>query len=225
VRFVYDSEEERYTKERIEGEIDAELMDRLEPDLDLLEFLPAGEVEAGATWELDPEALRHFFAAGGDLGFEVTEAVAEMEGVVPREILVAGALGSLHELFAPGSELSGKVEASYAGEHESGSELARLELEIHVEARIDLGARLQLLLGEDVLPGHREFTVEGELEGRLVVLWNQARKHLGSARFEGEASLSGHLVFPVEIAEGHPALEFVGDYELAGEAEVELVVE
>jgi hypothetical protein len=224
VRFVYEPDEERYTRERIEGDIDDERLEALEPDLELLSLLPAGEVELGATFELEPEALRTFFAAGGGLGFHTTERVAEDTGV-PDEVIVAGVLGSFHELFGPAGELSGKVKGKFVSrdEDESGSVLARLEYQLRVKAEAELGERLRSLLEKD--GATRDLRAEGELEGRLVVLWDETKKHLRSARYEGDASLAGHLVFPLELVDDQEPLEFTGDYELSGEAVVELVCE
>ena len=64
---IFDPEEEKTAKERVDGEIDAERLAALELDLELLALLPAGDVEGGgevgAEWELEPEALRRFFCA------------------------------------------------------------------------------------------------------------------------------------------------------------------
>jgi hypothetical protein len=229
VRFVFEPEEERYVQKCVEGGLDDERLERLEPDLDLLEFLPAGEVEADTSWELDPEILRRFFSAGGDLGFQPTEMVPEMPGV-PREVLAAGALGSLHELFGPDGELSGKVKGTYAGKQkeeggEEVGELARLEFELDLEIHADLGERFRSFVDESATASTHALRAEAEVEGRLVVLWDLARRHLRSARFEGDVNLAGHVVFPVQFVQGQEPLEFVGDYELSGEAEVELVIE
>lgn len=222
VRFALDPETGEFERSLEEGGIEDERLARLEPDLDLSALLPAGEVEEGATWELEPLALRRFFAAGGDLGFEPTERKAEMSGV-PPEILVAGALGSLHELFSVAEELTGKVEASYAGREESdGPALARIELELEVAAEADLGERLCLLMDDRE---ERSFELSGEIEGKLVVLWDLESGHLRSARFEGDAALAGKLAFPMQVVADHPALRFVGAYELSGEAAVELEVD
>ena len=223
VRFVYDPDEEEYTREQLEGDIDEDRLQELEPDLDLLPLLPAGEVDVGAEWELEPAALRRFFSAGGGLGFEAAEVVPEMAGA-PSEILVAGALGSVHELFGPGTELSGTAKASYAKQDE-GEGLARLEVELDLQVQADLGERFRSMLGSDALASTHRFRVGAEVEGTLVVLWDRGGRHLRSARFEGDVTMTGHLVFPLRLFEGAEPQEFVGDYELSGEAEVELAVE
>lgn len=221
VRFVFDPEAEEYARELVEGEVDEERLEELEPDLDLLALLPPGAVEVGAEWELEPAALRGFFRAGGGLDFEAAEVMHDLDGV-PAEILLAGALGSLHELFDPAGDLSGKVQASYASQ-DGG--LARLEYELDLELGADLGERLRSMVGADADQSTLQFRVEAELEGKLVLLWDVSGRHLYSARFQGDASMKGHLAFQLSLVKNHPPQEFIGDYEVSGEAEVELTVE
>jgi len=225
VRFAYDPEHERYDREREEGKLDDEHLERLEPDLDLLALLPGAEQAVGTTWTLAPEALRRFFAPGGELDFRPSEIVPEQLGV-PDELLVAGALGSLDELFAAGTELEGELEGRRAADEEddSGATLARLEFELDVTAKAALGERFRALL-ENASDSTHDFSVAGEIEGRLVLLWDVAGRHLRSARFEGDVTLRGHMVFPLTVFSDQDAEEFVGDYELSGKAVVELAVE
>lgn len=225
VHFSYDAEHGRYEREREQGTLDDEHLQRLEPDLDLLELLPPGEQAVDARWTLAPEALRRFFCAAGDLDFRPSAVVAEQAGV-PDELLVAGALGSLDELFAADNELEGKLEGVRAAdeEDENGATLARLEFELDVEAKAALGERFRALL-DGASESTHDFSVAGEVEGQLVLLWDVAGRHLRSARFEGDVTLRGHLVFPMVVFSDQEALEFVGDYELSGKAVVALTVE
>src|SRR5688572_30798194 len=220
VRFAWEDEEQRYARERLEGELDDERLETLEPDLDLLGLLPAGALEPGEAFEPPAEALRTFFHAGGDLDYRL-KRIELRHADVPAELVVAGALGSLHELFAPGSELAGELEGRYVGREEEDAELARFEYELELEVGADLGQRFRSFMKEST-PDSHDLQLTLELEGELVLLWDVSAKRPRSARFAGEVVLKGHVVFPVQAAAGAEPREFVGDYELSGEAEVEL---
>jgi hypothetical protein len=143
----------------------------------------------------------------------------EMTGA-PYEILLAGALGSLHELFGPEAEVSGDVRGRYAGREDDT--LARLELELELEATVDLGPRFPSCF-EDASEDTHGFELAAEVEGPLVLVWDLEARHLRSARFEGDVLLAGRVSFPVSTARGPEPVAFAGDYELSGTVEVELV--
>lgn len=220
VRFEYDAEKDEYVRERIEGTLGAEQLEGLGVALDLAGLLPATEVEEGATWQVDPELLREFFAAGGELGFAPAVLSADDLGV-PSEVVLAGTLGSPHELFLPESEIAGEVEAKYDGAEEG---LARLvfTLELTVVAALDEKYSSFALDGGDT--SGRTLDVAAELEGELVVLWDSTANHLRSAQFRGELALDSELAFPFRMQPDADPLDFEGSYELSGEVEVGLAV-
>jgi hypothetical protein len=223
VDFAWNDEEGRYERELGEGELDEERLEGLESDLDILGLLPSGELEPGATFEPELDGLRALFRAGGELGFTLS-SIQLKRSDVPAELLVAGALGSLHELFAPGGELSGTLEGRYAGREGDDEGLARLEYELDLDIAADLGERFRSFMRE-ATPDSHALSLEVELEGELVVLWDLAAGLARSALFEGDVALTGHVRFLVQLAEGLPQQEFAGHYELSGEARVELVNE
>jgi hypothetical protein len=223
VRFAWDDEDGRYAAERVEGQLDDELLERLEPDLDLLGLLPAAPLEPHGDFQPELEAVRALFRAGGDLGYTLTRIQLDQAGA-PAEVMVAGALGSLHELFAPGSELTGTFTGHYRGRDEAEAELARLEYELDLVVTADLGERFRSFMVE-ASPESHALELTAEIEGRIVLAFDLAARRPRSANFEGDVALQGHLVFPLRPPQGGEAQEFVGDYELSGEGRVELVSE
>lgn len=68
VAFRWDAEKEEFTRS-YEGEgADEALLEGLIEDCDLRGVLPAGDVSAGDTWDLDPEIFDHLTGPGGDVG-------------------------------------------------------------------------------------------------------------------------------------------------------------
>jgi hypothetical protein len=226
LRFRWDDEEESYTRERLAGELDDEALERLEPDLDLTALLPGGELAPGDTFEPPLAALRAFFRAGGDLGWH-PEHIQLTRNDVPPELLIAGALGTLSELFAPEAELTGRLEGRYDAlddgtDEEAGT--ARLVYALDLELAADLGERFRAYM-RDATEASHALELAAELEGELVLLWDLAAHRPRSARFEGEVALEGELTFPLLGAEGSAPQPFVGAYELSGTVVVELTSE
>jgi len=219
VRFEHDAEQDTYEREIVEGPLDPGALEGLAIEADLTALLPGGEVEEGATWTLEPEVLREFFAGGGELGFAPTQLSTGDLGV-PGEVVLAGTFASLHELFLPGSELSGRAEARYAG-IEKG--LARIDLELELDVLAHAGAKFSTFAMSG-WQSERTLDIEAEVEGKLRVLWNVAAKRLESALFRGEVALEAELSFPLRLRPDAAPVTFEGTYELAGEAEVELAV-
>ena len=220
VRFAYDAEKEEYARELVDGALDPERLAGLGVALDLVGLLPEEEVEQGDTWRVDPELLREFFAAGGELGFAPGALTAAGLGV-PNEVVLAGTFGSLHELFLPGSELAGKAEVKFEGVEEGLARLV-LALELDVKAALDEKYASFALDGGDT--SGRTLDVAAELEGELVVLWDSAANHLRSAKFRGELALESELAFPFRMQPDADPLDFEGSYELSGEVEAELAI-
>ncbi|HEX6883233.1 MAG TPA: hypothetical protein VF530_07610 [Planctomycetota bacterium] len=222
LRFRWDEEEEVYARERIAGELDDEALARLEPDLDLTALLPEGELDPGATFEPPLEALRAFFRAGGDLGWH-PEHIRLTRSDVPPELLIAGALGTLSELFTPEAELTGRLEGRFEGTDEDEG-TARLVYALDLELAADLGERFRAYMKEATEVSHA-LELTAELEGELVLLWDVAGRRPRSARFEGEVAMEGELTFPLHGVEGGVPQPFVGEYELSGTVVVELTSE
>jgi hypothetical protein len=218
-------EEEVYTCTLDGEELEREVAGTLDPDLDLIGLLPADATEVGATWEPGAPDVARLFAAGGEMGFVPTEVEIEMSGA-PVEVLLASALGSLHELFGPGAEVTGRAEARRLEDRtdDDGTALACVAIELSLESEIDLGERFRRCFRE-ASPDSHGLTLAGEVEGEIELLWDRSAHHLRAARFEGDVALEGRVQFPVQPSGARNALDFVGDYELSGEATVELTVE
>lgn len=220
VRFEHDEETDAYERELVEGPMDAELLDGLGVDMDLAMLLPTEELAEGATYTLEPELLRTFFAAGGELVFAPSELTAEGLGV-PNEVVLAASFGSLRELFLGARELDGKVDAKYEG-HADGN--ARLVLTLDLALACELDAKYSAFSLDDGGPAERQLRLAAELEGELLLLWDTTAHHLNSAKFAGEVTMEGTMAFPFRPSPDADPLDFEGSYELSGEGEVELAI-
>ena len=77
VEFRWDEKREEYRREQLDAAKPSELLEKLDPELDLLAFLPAGEVEVGDRWEVELGAVTALLHPGGELG--LTEDPEEEE--------------------------------------------------------------------------------------------------------------------------------------------------
>jgi hypothetical protein len=220
VRFRKNDGSDSYEREHVEGPLDEELLDGLAIDMDLAALLPSKGAAVGAKYAVDSERLRALFAAGGELGFAPAHITAEGLGV-PTEVVLAGALGSLHELFQPANPLDGRVEAEYASLADG---VARLVLTLALTLEAELDAKYSTFSMDGADPSGRKLHVEAELEGELVLLWDTDANHLRSAKFEGDLSLESALRFPFRTSPDAAPLDFEGSLELSGKAEVELAI-
>ena len=221
VVFTWVPEEQEYGRYYDAEEGVEEDLPRLLEDLDFRGFLPAGPVEEGATWDVDPRELRHVVGPGGFLGFDLAQA-----GDILLARALRGGLGThVHELF--GDEVEGRVKATYGGVREvEGRRLGVIALELDVDTRSDLTELARRSRTTAELESGMEVEaalVELELEGQGELLWDLAGGHAASAELAGEERVKAltRLSLPGEGDETvEQELELAGTF--ASEASVRL---
>jgi len=187
---------------------DAERLENLREDTDLRALLPAGEVEVGASWEVDAKVLGDLLWAGGSVESPSKEAASE-EGpdleelfgdVSPEELLA--------KIFA------GKVKATYAGSSEvEGRKLGRVTLEAKVESDTDfaelIGRAIEAMAaesGEDIQVDMNTAAVAVRYDGEGELLWDLAGGHLHSCDLAGDFVVELTLSVGVDaMGESHSA--------------------
>jgi len=169
VSFTWDAGESRKVPSSEDGVAQA-LLDELEPELDLLLFLPDSEVEEGESWEVDAGALRYLLAWGGDLGWRFEEATDS--GDLDRQFL---------------ENATGELRAKSAGEREvEGAPCGVVAVVFEIASSGE---------GQNLSPGMegvQQATFEIELEGEL--LWDAKAGVFRSLALEGD----GKVVFANE---------------------------
>lgn len=111
LRFTWSDRLNEWSRCYAETEGEENWLSELYGDFDFLRLLPAGEVEPGATWSVDVEALRTVLSPGGN--HKITPATEKLFGRVV-EIGVGGDFG---DVLA--SELGGEVTATYVGQRKA----------------------------------------------------------------------------------------------------------
>lgn len=176
VVFRWNGEEEAHEVAFAEGEEgDEALLDGLEEDMDLRALLPDGEVEPGASWELEPTIYGTLIALGGEVGL-----LAEDEELLDDE--------SSEELE---ENTDGTVRATFVEVREEGEAriaVVRLELEVTTfsDETLEEG-------GEDE-EGFHDFggseRTDLAVEASAELLWDLAHGHALSFELEGTLSMT-----------------------------------
>ncbi len=164
VRFRWDEEANGYDKSFAEGDGDEQLLEPLDEDMDLRDWLPRSTdgVEPGASWEVPLDAFRyHLFAGGLDLTDLESEDSASEDDSAPDQ-------GWAEYL----EHASGDIRARWI---ESADNLARIEIEIRFEGWIE---------PESTDGESTQIRFEFDLEGELV--WNLEAKRVERFEVEGE---------------------------------------
>lgn len=142
----------------------AELLARLDPDLDFFAFLPDDEVEVGDRWGVEVEAITALLQPGGQLGLEDEGAG---EGEVFEEV-----------------SCDGKVSARFTAiEEEQGAKLAVIEIEgtyVRVQQRPTDLEHVPVVDGTATETATTTLEIEGQLR------WNLRGKHASSLELEAE---------------------------------------
>jgi hypothetical protein len=194
VEFTWDSGEGEYSAEFEGGEGDSKLLEGLVAELDLCAFLPQGEVEEGASWDVPASAFGSLLCPGGDL-----KLVAEGQLEHGAELELA-------------RSLQGTIRATLRAADEQG--LARIDLEL------ELSARAERELEDD--SGSERQSNAYQLSGELA--WNSADGHFQSIELTGTVRSSIVTAREVEMGgrdfTTERSLEFAGDvtYRLRAEA-------
>lgn len=194
-RVVFTHEEGSYRIEFAEGtQGDEKLLEGLEEDIDLRGFLPDGEVEEGASWKIDGDAIKHLLLAGGDLKLLPTEAPDTQAGM-PGMDMNYSPIDMLEEI-------EGTLEGAFAGTRkEDGVQVAVIRLTLDFSSAKDMteltkkateavGGEMGAAMEVESCDGEMEYEAEGEL------LWN-----LETGLVHG-LTLSGELRMLVDMSMG-----------------------
>ena len=192
VVFEWDADEQEYEADFKNESGDSELLEGLRARLDFVEFLPDGEVEDGAEWEVPTSAYEQVFAPGGDLQLMV-EGRSISEGGVQMT-----------------QSFEGDSRAVYSGTRRvDGVELQVLALEAELESNTER----ELEQGDASETQHNEYELAGEL------LWNTALGRFHSLELTGQVRSTLVTTSRVEISEQEftteRTLELAGDVGLS----------
>jgi hypothetical protein len=195
LKVVFTHEDGEYQVAFAEGtEGDEDLLEGLEEDFDLRGFLPKDEVEEGASWSLDGEAIKRLLVPAGDLKLRPVEGseAAQMPGMDSMNYSPVDLL----------DEVEGELEATFTGTRKEGdARVAVVRLVLDFSSAKDLtemtqaatsavGDQMGATMTVDSCDGEMEYEAEGEL------LWN-----LDTGLVQG-LTLSGELRMVVDISMG-----------------------
>lgn len=161
---------------------DEELLENLTEDIDLRDFLPSGEVDEGATWDIDPNELREVFVPGGHVKIELeTSGDMQMGGTQPSP---ADFLG----------DFEGEVTAEFAGiREEGGVKVAVIKIAADVSTAKDMTSFAEEMMSEAEGMEGMEMSIESmdiewEFEGKGELLWNVEQGMIYAFDISGEIS-------------------------------------
>jgi hypothetical protein len=201
VRFVRGEDGEYTAKFVEEGAGDEALLEDLTEDTDLRAFLPTSEVEEGATWEVEPDELRHVLAFGGALKFDMeSEDMPDM-----------GGFGGSPDKMPSADQFLGEIDGTITGEYrgtreEEGAKVAVINLTIAVNSAKDMTDFFRESMDEAELPegmnmqmDYKSVDMEFELEAEGVLLWNLAGGHMHSFEMTGKGSMTMDMAMAMEM--------------------------
>jgi hypothetical protein len=169
---------------------DEELLAGMVGDMDCLVLLPAGEVEVGASWELDTNSLRSILGPGGDLAM-----VPQEEGFFPRMIEV-GLGGDLAEVL--GRRITGTATATFTGVREvGGRRYGEIGLALSLASRRDrTAAYLTGMPKEEKREASslESVTIDWSLTGDGELLWDLDAKRAESLRIQGREAVGATIL-------------------------------
>jgi hypothetical protein len=167
VVFTWDAEADTYRSAfEDEEEADAELLEHLVADTDLLAFLPADEIGTGETWRVDAAHLWRLTDPGGYLHLlgEEEESEAELERKLEEN-------------------QTGELVATYEGTREEGGVTVAV-----ISLRADVATQAeQESVDMDGDPVVEQTRIEVEAEGEILWLVAEGRPH--SYRLEGDVEV------------------------------------
>lgn len=169
-------------------EIDEHHLANLRADLGARAFLPAGEVEPGASWTIGPAALRDVFAHGGTIEFKAPDDSHEL---LTRS-LRSGVGGGLDRAF--GGTATGTTKVTFERViEEEGRRIALLALDISVTFTRDQVERVR----EQMLRSERERRIHYEeailvfgFEGRGELRWDLTANRAQDLRLTGRETVT-----------------------------------
>jgi hypothetical protein len=205
-------EDGEYTPSFPEEEGDEKLLAGLSEDMDLLGFLPPGEVEEGDEWAIDPITLSTALAPGGDLKLLPEDMdSADMMGMNQE-------MGDLSDWFS--DDIEGEVKGTFKGtrETEDGVKVAVISIMIDITNAVDLTEMMQEGLSEmpseagEMEVGSMDMALAIEGEGTL--LWDLSAGCAHSFEMTGDFSMQMDIAMNISAQgqemEIEQSMEFSG---------------
>jgi hypothetical protein len=197
IAFSFDARLARWARESAGERVRAELLAGLEPEFDLIGFLPTDEVAPGESWQVDAPALIGLLCPGGDL-------VMKSDRDPPTE--------RASEL-AMRKALAGKGKATFrALNEEHGVPIATIDFEAELTSTWEVDRDGAM----DVAPDHCTQTLR--IRGELA--WNTARNRAEHAQLEREGTLEIRSRHAMTKAEETFAIETESVFKLTGKDEI-----
>jgi hypothetical protein len=162
---------------------------RLEEDLDLRALLPAGPVGVGETWSVPADKLAGVFGPAGRLSLQFD---AKRPRLNLLRTLRCGLAGNYGEFFGGESTGQCKLKLAAPGAADAGRPLARLELEVELEQKLDQRGLMQAqLTGAELLSGYKcnRAPASWSFKGTGTLVWDLAAKRASSFTLQGEQKL------------------------------------
>mgnify|MGYP003572279695 CR=1 FL=1 len=205
-------------------EHDAELLDGLEEDMDMRALLPTGEVEEGASWELDPSSLLTVFAPGGDL-----QILPDMEEFGD----MGGGPNPSNDLSQILGDIDGTATATFTGTRdEDGTNVAVIEFEFDISSAKDMTEIVASMMEDPDLPDELDgveievsaVDVELQYEGKGKLLWSMEQGRMHSFEFTGDMTVTTDMAMamtgtPMGDMEQEVMIEMTGSTTLTGSVE------
>ena len=194
--FKLNEDGEGYKADFPDGKGDADLLKRLEEDMDLRGFLPAGEVATDKSWDIEAKVFNSVLGApGGDLKIKVKDDKDDDS--------------DLEQQFE--DNVTGKGKGTYKGQREvDGHKCAviALEAELSTDAKDDKSS-------EGGHSGKRAVSLEFAVEGEL--LWDVEEGHFRKCTLSSKVKMTMKDQMSMETEDGKHELEQTAEFE--GEAE------
>ena len=182
VLFVWDEDSDDYGKSFVDDdETDEDLLEKLNVNGYLAEFLPDGEVAEGEDWEIDAEAFYVLIYPGGDLSYEVVDAEDAGEEDESQEVF--------EEQYRDNME--GEILGEYQGTRdEDDVEVAVIALTLEISTSVEQEGEMTVQMGEEETDGttSKAFEFTFDLEGEL--LWNVKAGRAHSLVLQGDKTFT-----------------------------------
>jgi hypothetical protein len=172
IRFAWDQDAEEFKASFLDEDGEAELLEGLSEDMDLRVLLPEGEVAEGDEWKIDPVALKHVFAPGGNMHFIPEESDDD------DPMSVGSDMGGTNDWFNDDIEGEASAKLVGLGKNDDGVHLATIEFVFELSNAVDFTESAQEALeGGEMPPAVDDMNINSvdtdiNIEGKGTLLWN-----------------------------------------------------
>jgi len=193
---------------------DDDLLETLIEDADFQLLVPEEDVKEGDSWKVDLAEGRAFFAPGGQLTWEPSEAPAPMPNSMDAVSLISVSMVSLADCS---EEITGTIEATWKStREEDGHEVAVIALELDAELSANLDEELMRMAGAvDLDAQDHVFDCNWEVEGTGELLWDLEAGHFLSLDMDCE------IIIEFEMSWEEPFGKLEIEAEVSGETKIE----